>query len=295
MGLDVYLYRYDMHPDDVKKREQELEESRLDSKLRERACTELGLTAGEVGYPEEPCSEESRVRWRERKNALFAEHGLDEYGSPGGYGVREEVQIDSSIHPKHMFKIGYFRSGYNDGGINRVLSALIGKRLDDIFPGDSYVRAVDWPEALARANAVREAYRAARDRYGNVSTISVGFNIFRNKADYPKGADEAFALYKQEADKRAAREAGAGWDCYMNGNGEFLWSGFLVKAAIPMLDTFGGPSVLLVGEWPKKPGAPDEPEDEPEWYGAALDVVVETCEWVLAQPNPEKFYLHWSG
>jgi hypothetical protein len=31
------------------------------------------------------------------------------------------------------------------------------------------------------------------------------------------------------------------------------------------------------------------------WYQQALEVVVETCEWVLGQPDPSKYLLHWSG
>lgn len=31
------------------------------------------------------------------------------------------------------------------------------------------------------------------------------------------------------------------------------------------------------------------------WYRQALDIVVEMCEWVLAQEKPEQFYLHWSS
>jgi hypothetical protein len=32
-----------------------------------------------------------------------------------------------------------------------------------------------------------------------------------------------------------------------------------------------------------------------EWYAQALDIVVETCEWVIAQPDREALYLHWSS
>jgi hypothetical protein len=31
------------------------------------------------------------------------------------------------------------------------------------------------------------------------------------------------------------------------------------------------------------------------WYIEALDVVIETCEWVLKQADRDKFYMHWSG
>jgi hypothetical protein len=32
-----------------------------------------------------------------------------------------------------------------------------------------------------------------------------------------------------------------------------------------------------------------------EWYVQALDIVVETIEYVLAKPDKEKYYFHWSS
>ncbi len=32
-----------------------------------------------------------------------------------------------------------------------------------------------------------------------------------------------------------------------------------------------------------------------DWYKQALEIVVEMIEWVLGQPDPSKFYLHWSS
>ena len=39
-------------------------------------------------------------------------------------GNAEEVRLDSKVHADHMFKIGYLRSSYNDGGIDRILRWL---------------------------------------------------------------------------------------------------------------------------------------------------------------------------
>ncbi len=35
--------------------------------------------------------------------------------------------------------------------------------------------------------------------------------------------------------------------------------------------------------------------DDLDWYLQALDIVVETCDYVLAQPDINKYVLHWSG
>ena len=32
-----------------------------------------------------------------------------------------------------------------------------------------------------------------------------------------------------------------------------------------------------------------------DWYVKALEIVVETCDYVLAKSDPECYFLHWSG
>ena len=36
-------------------------------------------------------------------------------------------------------------------------------------------------------------------------------------------------------------------------------------------------------------------KDEGDYYLQALEIVQETCEWVLAQEHPEQFSMIWSG
>ncbi len=51
---------------------------------------------------------------------------------------------------------------------------------------------------------------------------------------------------------------------------------------------------------PLSPAPPnDEPpmmkREGPNWYEQALEVVIETCNWVLEQPDRDQLYMHWSG
>jgi hypothetical protein len=39
----------------------------------------------------------------------------------------------------------------------------------------------------------------------------------------------------------------------------------------------------------------EDPDDNTQWYEQALEIVIETCEYVLAQPHPETYVTHWSG
>jgi hypothetical protein len=36
-------------------------------------------------------------------------------------------------------------------------------------------------------------------------------------------------------------------------------------------------------------------EGDNDWYIKALEIVIATCDYVLAQPNINQYYLHWSG
>ncbi len=69
--------------------------------------------------------------------------------------------------------------------------------------------------------------------------------------------------------------------------GDF-WLGekpLLVRAAVWGKSYFGGPAPYLVFEAP----------DILAWYVEALEIVAETVDWVLAQPDPDCYYMHWSG
>ena len=121
----------------------------------------------------------------------------------------DHVSIDSTRHPEHFFKIGYWRSSYNDGGINAVLRQY---GLPDLYEmcgvdKNDDAPAMDWPRVLADATAAIMAFDAAAD-------------LMEDR----------------------------------------VWRKFLT----------------------------------PAWYRQALEIVKETAEWVLSQPDPGAFHTHWS-
>lgn len=291
MGLDVYLYRYDITPEEYEKRAEAVEASGIEKALRKQAAAETGMPLNADGYPDwaSPKGEATRDTYIARHHELCAEHQIDEYGSPTGYGIREEIRNDSALHPEHMFKIGYFRSSYNSAGTNRILQKTCGKSLDDIFPsdGDTYARKVDWSVSLVAARALRDEYKAFLEKNGDLDTVVVSHNFFSGLSKISE--EDALKQYLEERARQSTRESPYN---YSNGVGEFFAkNAFRVVAAIPCAGSLGTPAVTLIGQWERDPSA----KDEPNWYVAALDVVVETCEWVLAQAHPERFYLHWSG
>jgi hypothetical protein len=125
------------------------------------------------------------------------------------------INIDSTTQPDHLFKIGYFRSSYNNAGINAYVNRLLCKPgLYHIFPegnDDSGFFRPDW--AGARARALEMA--------GAIEDIS---------------ASEPSVVY-------AIYETGG---------------------------------------------------DHHGWYVTALKIVAETCGYVLAQDNPDQFWMRWS-
>ena len=85
---------------------------------------------------------------RAQADAVALKHGMT--GRWGGHGSITEVCEDSTIDPKHLFKLGYFRSSYNERGIERVMRNINLPGLHDIFgvKGEEYNVRPDWQEAL---------------------------------------------------------------------------------------------------------------------------------------------------
>ena len=82
----------------------------------------------------------------------------------GEHSSREKIEQDSKKHPEHMFKIGYFRSSYNGGGINSVLDSLGFGGLYWIFDNkDQYEFAPDWEKSLKRVREVLDKFREFTD------------------------------------------------------------------------------------------------------------------------------------
>ena len=124
MGLDVYLYKADRSIAEVRKAKQKAEDD-YDA-ISKEVLKRLGVDKFEALTNEQHGDYFGGVR------ATRKERGLGEYGEPEG--LEEKIEIASAKHPKHYWKVGYFRSSYNGGGIDRVLDRFGLPGLDDLFP-----------------------------------------------------------------------------------------------------------------------------------------------------------------
>jgi hypothetical protein len=232
----------------------------------------------------------------------------------------ESIEINSKVYPDHMFKIGYLRSSYNDGGINHVLSNTIGKDLYYVFFGGreeeprEYHTKPDWPACLVRAREVRDDFARDCAKGGGYAVMRVRYNGLRGFDDLVKDEKSALEMFRVELDKHRERLAkleaegkkpDSTWDSghYSNIHGHFMLSKPMRVAGI-ILGTEENIIAVVRGE--RNTIAPAtyvvyETDDAAngkrphDWYQCALEIVVEMLEWVLAQPDIDRYRLSWSS
>lgn len=258
MGLDIYLYRYDNFRD-TREREE----------LYQDYSNKLWEDAGEY----DSLSEEQKNELREKEKEFAKSLGLDEWGTDKINC--EKIEMDHPDYPEHYFKIGYFRSSYNSGGIQRILKNLGVDGLDYIFLANdsSYHVKPDWDNALIRCEGVLNQFKEK----GAYRVNAVSGNIFRESNI--KSEKDALSVFLEELSKSS--EGG-----YSNANGEF-YQGEPIKvlAMIPgKTKIFNERDCVYVIT-----------ESDNSWYVQALEIVRDTIKYVLSQENKEQYYLHWSG
>ncbi|ATI15710.1 hypothetical protein [Bordetella phage vB_BbrM_PHB04] len=262
MGLDVYL----------KKCADRAEADRIEDDYEKQSDA-----FWEAGGGYSNATEEQKVEIRAKCAALAEQLGIDGYQ----HKSRTKIEVDSKIDPEHYFKIGYFRSSYNGGGFDAVMRRFGLPSLGDIMgAGDDYEFVPDWDASLARANDAIAKYEAhLASPVGKYDVLEVsGF-------DQVGGKEQALAIFAKEIE----REHAPGFRSYSNRAGDFYLDGIKAVAVIPGgRSILGQPETYIVYE--KESG--DGKED---WYLTAIKIVRETCEYVIAQPDRQHFYLVWSG
>lgn len=282
MGLDVYVYRC---PDRAAARASEAEfekiSMKVSAKLRQRLFGSTDWKAMD-NYPQEKRDEFWRLQKEETAPAR-ERLGIPEEGY--GHSTDEKIEQDSAKHPKHYFKIGYFRSSYNDGGFNSYAQRLGIPSLNEIFDNEDgeYEFVPDW--AKARDAAV-DALTVLRKKDFGFDVVSIEPNVFLGPPKITSD-NEALLAFRKQFDTWADRKDGNGFTAYENGEGMFNVKGMTIHAAIPGICTKMRqpiPCTYLVVK-----------RDEENWYAQALEIVIETCNYVLEQPDRANYYLHWSG
>jgi hypothetical protein len=263
MGLDVYLYRYDDFA------------ATKEAEAKAEAFSETAWNHDGKKYEE--MSDAEKEESRSTCAAFNASIGLDQWGDDKTR--KQKIELPSAKYPDHYFKIGYFRSSYNEGGINSIARNAIGMELGDIFPAhEEYCFQPDW--SLARESAVEFHRRLAAAPTLRVSTVDA-IGLFDGQSKV--GAPEALSIVQRERGGWQTRNQE--WGSYSNRDGNFYVKPFPIIAAVPGSGLFGGPCVHLV-------------YDDAEgfaWYVNAAEIIIETIDYVLAQPDREKYWLHWSG
>lgn len=313
MGLDVYLYKMNAPRAEIERLRD------LSEKISQEANDEAYDNKGEsYSEYEKRTTEEERDRtfekYKELKRSKAAAHGLtiDEKWCDVLL-PEEKVEIDSKRDPKHYFKIGYFRSSYNNGGINHVLRNLLGAEygLGWIFDNDEeYYLYPDWKRARTRAEELLKLYQASSQKCpASVTTVTCVTEPCRSEEEALRMFQEVYDAQIRQTDPRKQCH---GMTAFSNKHGLFDMTRFMtdpktfdgekaepmqIVAVIPgvqesiMAKVMGRNGVLEPCAYviTKKDVGPED------WYAKALMIVIETIDYVLAQEKPEQFYLHWSG
>lgn len=269
MGLDVHLYHYDNHRSTLKLEKEYTERS-------DKNWESLGKD-----YNDMTSDDKKAIQ---AKNVAVAEAlGLDGDGCDSKR--KTSIEENSKLYPDHMFKIGYFRSSYNEGGINSILRNITGKDLYYIFEPkeENYEVTVDWESALERAKKAVFELRKHVKTNGAFRVIEI-YDYFGNKTESPKNSKEALELLYKENSQKAA------FGSYSNSNGHFF-----LKEPLEVVGIIGGQKAGFDGQPRSCTYVIYRDSDGFDWYEKALEIVVETIEYVLAQPDPEKYLLHWSA
>lgn len=245
-------------------------------------------------YPKyETMTDEQKERAREKISVLKIELGLDEWGSHPG---KTKIEMDSKKYPDHYFKIGYFRSSYNDGGINSVLGRLGFPDLYDIFPHEEgdYEFFPNWEKSLQLSNNLKKSYKShIESDSGKYDVMTIDHNSFIDPKEFVDSEEKAFALFESELKKQNGRAS----TCYSMKDGVFYFEPLEVVAMISgkkegiIEKIFTGESVVV----PCHYVIYKKSDDTLNWYLQALEIIIETIEWVLEQKDMENYYLVWSS
>lgn len=261
MGLDVFLYWYEDFEriDALEKEYEELSEKNWDA----------------VGVEYEAMTEKQKDEVQERNKSLAFQMGLDSWGEC--IEGKKCIEIVHDKYPKHLFKIGYWRSSYNNSGIDSVLRNTIGMSLNQIVEaGDEYIIQPDWNKVLGKMEYAYEKFKEFTEAHP--------FNVFDESVmslskTPPQSGREALDIYIKEKESHKVSSFGA----YSSSEGSF-WhdEGTEIFAIIPGTN-FMGACMYFVFK-----------KDYSSYY-ESFEIMIDTIKYVLNQPDPEKYYLSWSG
>lgn len=214
IGLDVYLHYSGMGRGEQARWERRANEI-LDPIREKYATLEVTKTRPvflgdkEETYTYKQIPEDQQKAWADECEAALRAEGfvidrVDDHwvrGKPP-LEVGGNFEQKSAIHPDHLFKVGYFRSSYNSGGINSITRELVGMDLYTVFePGDRYSFIPAWRQARERALQVQEALKKKVEELGGLSAeeIPIHYNSHPNtESERPCSPEAAMALFRKQ-------------------------------------------------------------------------------------------------
>ena len=189
MGLDVYLRKYT----NLKKtiRDEQLYQEELNKLLNE------GILVTYKAY-EKMTPKEKKTYDRTIEPVCLAleyKYNVDSWGT--SKRSKKDIILESKNYPSHCFQIGYFRSSYNESGIDYFLIEHLNTCLAKIFSApidrDSVLRIFipDWKKSLKLAQTLAKRIRKNRENLvskrftlGDIDSFAQALDIVAETCDY---------------------------------------------------------------------------------------------------------------
>ena len=184
------------------------------------------------------------------------------------------IEFPSKKYPDHLFRVGYFRSSYNESGINYVLESRGLPTLWDVFDAKPGEFVPDWEKSLERANHLLTDLKRSFEELP-YTVLSIGHSPWDSEV---KDLGKVLTVFKQQKERKPS------FDRFFSRVGFFsLNEPIQVHAIIPSDRT-----VYIVTPIT---------QEQIDYYVQALEIVVETIEYVLSKetPAPSLHKLHWSS
>ena len=243
--------------------------------------------------PDKKLTEEQSAQLRSKTSAHGKKLGLSKKGE--NYKNISYIEKDSVLHPDHGFKIGTIVDGADDLGISTILGNLglmsihtIFNKFNDLITWDTteYIQP-DWHSALDSVNDTLSAFKNL-DRVGKtqmVSTVALPLDVYFNDSMFKKypvtSPMDALSVYHEQRKHASVKNINKN---FVNSFGWFyLHKALSIRAAIAGTNTINNkafPCTYLVYN------------TNMEWYVNGLEIVKETIEHVLSQPE-DKINQYW--
>lgn len=263
MGLDVYLYHCPDRPTALAAEKQ--------------AATEVDIMWNSIDQKYDELSQDERARIRNISVGIYKKYRCN---SDGQHESVTNIELPSKLYPEHLFRIGYFRSSYNAGGINSFLSKIGFPDLYEMMgiKNRDYEVHHDWALCIKNISKVIERYSAhLAGPMGRYRVMELSHPI-----DCASSAQDALRIFEQQLKQHKDNS----FTCYSNRAGEFFLDGMRVFGFIP--SSSRSTTMYVIAERELEEGAEDS-------YLQSLKVMRETCEYVLEQKDSENYYMVWSG